>query len=83
MTLINFAAIVGIVIALFFARTHLPLWIIGMIAMGTLLLVNLAGYRGAKRDQAGISDPNRSKAGFLVMWLLLAAGILLIVISKQ
>lgn len=83
MTSINLAAIAGMVTASFFIRTNLPLWTVGLIALGTLAIVNLAGYRGAKRDQTGISDFNRSKAGLWFMWIVIAAAILLALVFKQ
>jgi amino acid transporter len=81
--LINVASIVGIVIASFFVRTTLPLWALGVIALGTLVFINIVGYRGLKKSVGHSQTEGRSKVGLVAMFVIGAIGILLVWLSNH
>jgi uncharacterized membrane protein YGL010W len=83
MLTINAAALLGTCLAFFFVRTNLPLWVIGLIVLLAFAAINLAAYHGTKVDTTTAANMRRSKAGLVVMWILILMGLLLTWLSHS
>ncbi len=79
----NLASLTGILTASFFVKATLPFWTLGVIALGTLVLINIVSYHGLKKSIGRSPVDGRSKAGLVAMCIIGAVGILLVWLSNH